>query len=139
MPWALAYEHDCHGNALAGDLRTLCEAVEAGAQVRVRLDYAEEGPAVLRDAAGLWIRDGHVYAQLTILVSCSFQSAFYGDTATVHADYEPTGMRFLDNPYWYFEIVSTRGDTDKSRWGIGDSRPRRRNQGKYAMKWFVNR
>lgn len=139
MPWTFIYEHDRDGRTVAGDLRTLIDAIEAGAQVRVRLDYAAEGPAVFRDAACLWVRDNHVYAQLTVLVSCSFQQEFYGDSATANADYEPTGLRFLDNPYWYFEIVSTRGDTDKSRWGIGDLKSRRRNQGKYAMKWFVNR
>lgn len=139
MPWALVYEHDRHGKYVAGDLGTLTDAIEHGAPVRVRLDYGVEGPAVFRDAAALWIRDGHVHAQLSTVVSCSFQNDFYGDTATVNEHYEPTGLRFLDNPYWYFEIVSTRGDTDKSRWGIGDLKSRRRNQGKYAMKWFVNR
>ena len=137
MPWRLAYQHDPDGAALVGDVRALVEAIENGAEVRVRLDYGSEGPAVFREATCLWVREGHVYAQLAICVSCAFQSDFHGETATVNAGYEPAGLRFLDNPYWYFEIVSTRGDTDKSRWGIDDSRLRRRNQGKYAMKWFV--
>lgn len=139
MSWTLAFQHDRHGKALAGDIRNLIGAIEEGAAVRVRLDYAEEGPAVFRDAISLWVRDGQVYAHLAIVVSCAFQSEFYGETATVNEAYEPTGLRFLDNPYWYFEIVSTRGDTDKSRWSIADAKPRRRNQGKFAMKWFVNR
>lgn len=138
MPWTLVYEHDRDGIAVAGNLVTLREAIEAGARVRVRLDYGEEGPAVYRDAAALWIREGQVYAQLSVLVSCAFQSEFHSDSATVNAEYEQAGLRFLDSPYWYFEIVSTRGDTDKSRWGIGDLKSRRRNQGKYAMKWFVD-
>lgn len=139
MPWTLAYEHDRLGNPVAGKIHNLIEATEAGASVRVRLDYAEECPAVYRDAISLWIREGQVYAQLAIVVSCAFENDFYGDPATVNPDYEANGLRFLDNPYWYFEIVSTRGDTDKSRWSVADGKPRRRNQGKYAMKWFVNR
>lgn len=139
MSWALAYQHDRHGKAIAGDIRDLIDAIEGGATVRVRLDYADECPAVFRNAISLWVRDGQVYAQLAIVVSCAFQSDFFGDTATVNTAYEPTGLRFLDAPYWYFEIVSTQGDTDKSRWSIADAKLRRRNQGKYAMKWFVNR
>src|SRR4051794_36186774 len=121
MPWALAYQHDRDGKAIAGNIRDLIDAIEHGAPVRVRLDYAAECPAVFRDAIGLWVRDGQVYAQLAVVVSCAFQDEFFGDAATVNETYEPTGLRFLDDPYWYFELVSTRGDTDKSRWGIGDA------------------
>lgn len=136
--WNLAYGHDRQGRPVSGKIENLIAAVRAGAPVRVRIDYAEEGPPIYRDVAALWIKDGHVYAQNSTVISAAFQAVYVnGDTATVADTYEKDGLRFLDNPYWYFEICSTRGDVDKSRWGIGDHKLRRRNQGKFAIEWFV--
>ena len=140
MAWTLAYEHDRDGRAVAGDRAALIAAIEGGAEVRVRIDYAEQGPAIFRDMTALWVKDGHVYGQAPPTVSCCFGDVYVnGDTATVGADYPPDGLRFLDNPYWYFEICSTTGHLDKSRWGIADHKLRRRNQDTFAIRWFVRR
>lgn len=137
MGWVMIYAHDATGGAVAGSLADLRDAIRRGCPARVRIDYAAEGPAIYRDIAALWIRDEHVYAQCSTTVSATFQSEFYGDSATVNAAYELGGLRFLDDPYYYFEICSTHGDVDKSRWGIADQKLRRRNQGKFALEWFV--
>lgn len=138
MSWNFVYAHDKNGNVTRGSLAALVSAVRNGSPARVRIDYGVEGPPIYRDIAALWIKDGHVYAQSSPVVSCAFQSVYVnGDLATVNADYEPEGLRFLDNPYYYFELCSTRGDVDKSRWGIADNKLRRRNQGKFAIEWFV--
>jgi hypothetical protein len=140
MTWTFAYAHDKNGNAVRGSLQELADAIRNGAPARVRIDYAVEGPPIYRDIAALWIKDGHVYAQSSPVVSAAFQAVYVnGDTATVSADFEADGLRFLDNPYYYFEICSTRGDVDKSRWGIADNKLRRRNQGKFAIEWFVQK
>ena len=138
MPWKLTYAHDRDGKPVSGSLAELIKAIENGAEARICLDYASEGPAIYRDLTAMWIKEGHVYAQSPAVVSCCFESVYVGgDKATVNADYEPNGLRFLDSPYYYFEIVSTRGDVDKSRWGIADNKLRRRNQGKFGIKWFT--
>lgn len=140
MGWTLMYGHDRAGKALKGSLEELCAAVRNGSPVRVRIDYAEEGPPIYRDIAALWIKDGQVYAQSSPVVSAAFQSVYVnGDTATVADSYEKDGLRFLDNPYYYFEICSTLGDVDKSRWGIADQKLRRRNQGKFGIEWFAQK
>jgi len=140
MSWTLAYAHDRLGNPVKGSLAELRDAIRNGSPARVRIDYAVEGPPIYRDIAALWIKGEHVYAQSSPVVSAAFQSVYVnGDLATVNAEYEPDGLRFLDNPYYYFEICSTLGDVDKSRWGIADQKLRRRNQGKFAIEWFVQR
>jgi hypothetical protein len=138
MGWKLSYAHDRQGKPVQGRLADLIAAVQNGHEVRVCVDYAEEGPPIYRDLTALWVKGDHVYAQSPPVVSACFENVYVNaDTATVGPGYEPTGLRFLDNPYYYFEIVSTLGDVDKSRWGIADNKLRRRNQGKFAMKWFT--
>jgi hypothetical protein len=139
MSWIFAYGHDRLGAPVKGSLGALRDAIRAGAPARIRIDYAAEGPPIYRDLAALWIKGDHVYAQCSTIVSASFQNVFIGDAATVNPDYEEEGLRFLDNPYYYFEICSTLGDVDKSRWGVADGKLRRRNQGKFAMDWFVQK
>jgi hypothetical protein len=139
MSWVLAYAHDKAGNPVKGSLAELRSAVRAGSPARVRIDYDVEGPAIYRDIAALWIKGDHVYAQCSPIISASFQDEFVGDSATVNMEYEPGGLRFLDDPYYYFEICSTLGDVDKSRWRIADHKLRRRNQGKFALEWFVQK
>lgn len=138
MGWKLSYAHDRQGRPVEGKLADLIAAVRAGHEARVCVDYAEEGPPIYRDLTALWVKDGQVYAQSPPVVSACFENVHVaGDAATVGPGYEPAGLRFLDNPYYYFEIVSTLGDVDKSRWSIADHKLRRRNQGKFAMKWFT--
>ncbi|MCE9592030.1 MAG: hypothetical protein K8S99_16095 [Planctomycetes bacterium] len=138
MGWKLTYAHDRLGKPVSGRLADLIAAIESGCEARICIDYAQDGPPIYRDLTALWIKEGQVYAQSPPVVSCCFENVYVGgDTATVGPDYEGTGLRFLDNPYYYFEIVSTRGDVDKSRWGIADHKLRRRNQGKFAMRWFT--
>jgi hypothetical protein len=139
MNWVLVYAHDKAGNPLKGSLAELRSAVRAGSPARVRIDYDVEGPAIYRDIAALWIKGDHVYAQCPPIISAAFQDQFVGDPATVNAEYESGGLRFLDDPYYYFEICSTLGDVDKSRWRIADHKLRRRNQGKFALEWFVQK
>lgn len=140
MPWELAYAHDKHGNPVTGSLNTLINAVENGAEVRVCIDYDDLGPCRYFGVQSVWIRNGHVHAQDSLSVSCAFTDSYsWGSAASVDASYNKEGLRFLDDAYHYYEIVSTTGDTDKSRWNIGEHKLRHRNQGKFAMKWFVNR
>jgi hypothetical protein len=138
MQWSLIYAHDRNGRPVDGELSELIEAIQHGAEVRYYVDYAEDGPGCYKEAQALWIRDGQVYAQNTTSVSCCFDSTYVaGETAAVAAGYEKEGLRFLDDPYFYFQIVSTLGDTDMSRWSVGEHKLRRRDQKKYAIKWFV--
>ncbi len=46
------------------------------------------------------------------------------------------GLNFLSV---YFEIFSTTGDLDMSRWNIGEHKLRRRDQEKFALTWFAQR
>ena len=140
MEWTLAYSHDRNGRPLAGDLAVLIDAIQHGAEVRYYIDYAEDGPGCYKEAQALWIRNGQVYAQNTSSVSACWDSPYHaGDTATVSPDYEKLGLRFLDDAYFYFQIVSTLGDTDMSRWNVGEHKLRRRDQKNYAIQWFVRR
>lgn len=140
MTWTMVYAHDKDGRPTAGKLDDLINAIQAGCPVRYGIDYANHGPEVFKSAQLVCVRNGQVYAQSTGSVSCCFEPSYVnGDTATVAPGYEPQGLRFLDDAYHYFEIVSTRGDCDMSRWNIGEHHCRRRDQDKFGVRWFVQR
>jgi hypothetical protein len=139
VTWELAYAHDPDGQHVEGSRAGLVEAIEHGAEVRVFIDYGDV-PGCYKDAQAIWIKGGHVYAQNTVTVSAAFTSEYaWGDAASVDSGFEAAGLRFLDDAYHYFEIVSTTGDADEARWNIGEHTLRGRNQKRYAMKWFVRR
>lgn len=141
MKWSHIYAHDAQGHRTAGDLASLIDVVRHGSPVRVFIDYAHHGPGCYKDAQAVWIKHGHVYGQNSATISCCFQPSYVnGDTATVSLPgYEPDGLRFLDDAYHYFEIFSTTGDVDMSRWNIGEHKLRRRDQEKFALTWFAQR
>ena len=139
MSWELAYAHDSAGRPVDGSREWLIDAIEHGAEVRLFIDYGDV-PGCYKDAQAIWIKGGHVYAQNTITVSCAFTPDYaWGVGASVDPSFEATGLRFLDDAYHYFEIVSTTGDADEARWNIGEHTLRGRNQKRYAMTWFVRR
>lgn len=139
MPWQLAYHHDAQGKRIAGSLADLIDAVEHGAEVRYYIDYAP-APGCYKEAQAIWIKGGHVYVQNTVSVSAAFSDQYaWGSASSVDPSYEKDGLRFLDDAYHYYEIASTTGDADETRWNIGEHKLRKRNQCKYAMKWFVRR
>ena len=73
-------------------------------------------------------------------MSAAFSAEYpWGSGARIDPSYEAGGLRFLDDAYHYYEIVSTTGDADEARWNIGEHTLRGRNQRRYAMKWFVRR
>ncbi|MBM4407159.1 MAG: hypothetical protein FJ038_00835 [Chloroflexi bacterium] len=139
MAWELAYAHDAAGLALEGSRADLIEAIEHGAEVRVFVDYAPV-PGCYKEAQATWVKDGHVYVQNTASVGCAFTPEYaWGSGSAVDPAFTAGGLRFLDDAYHYFEILSTTGDADESRWNVGEHRLRARNQAKYPMRWFVRR
>ena len=139
MSWELSYAHDAAGRPVDGSRAGLIDAIEHGAEVRLFIDYGDV-PGCYKEAQAIWIKGGHVYAQNTVTVSCAFTAEYpWGAGASVDPAFEATGLRFLDDAYHYFEIVSTTGDADEARWNIGEHALRGRNQKRYAMKWFVRR
>ena len=108
-------------------------------QVRVFVDYAPV-PGCYKDAQAIWVKDGHVYIQNTTTVGCAFTPDYeWGSGSAVSPSFAAGGLRFLDDAYHYFEILSTSGDADESRWNVGEHRLRARNQARYPMRWFVRR
>ena len=139
MTWEFAYAHDAAGAALEGSRADLVAAIEHGAEVRVFVDYAPV-PGCYKDAQALWIKDGHVYAQNTVGIGCAFTPTYeWGSSSAVSSSFAEGGLRFLDDAYHYFEILSTSGDADESRWDVGEHKLRARNQARYPMRWFVRR
>lgn len=139
MPWEFAYAHDAAGNRLDGSRADLIAAIEGGAEVRVFVDYAPV-PGCYKEAQAIWVRDGHVYVQNNASIGASFTPEYaWGSGSAVAPSYPENGMRFLDDAYHYFEILSTTGDADESRWNVGEHRLRARNQATYPMRWFVRR
>ena len=149
--WTLTYANDNRGNALKGSVEELIDAIRNGAPVRYYVDYYGDGEGIYRDAELISIKDGVVWVQNTSAVGTSYKPVYYGgDTATVGERLEMTppvpdipypeaGLRFIDDAYHYYEIVSTSGDSDMSRWKVGEHTLHRRNHGHFAMQWFVNR
>lgn len=139
MAWELTYAHDAAGLALKGSRADLIEAIEGGAEVRVFVDYAPV-PGCYKEAQAIWVKDGHVHVQNTASIGCAFTPEYaWGSGSAVDPSFAEGGLRFLDDAYHYFEILSTTGDADESRWNVGEHRLRARNQAKYPMRWFVRR
>ena len=139
MAWEFAYAHDAAGGALEGSRADLIAAIEGGAEVRVFVDYAPV-PGCYKEAQAIWVKDGHVFVQNTVSVGSAFTSEYtWGSGSTVSPEFAEGGLRFLDDAYHYFEILSTTGDADESRWNVGEHLLQARNQAKYPMRWFVRR
>lgn len=139
MTWELAYAHDAAGAPLAGSRASLVAAIEGGAEVRVFVDYAPL-PGCYKDAQALWVKGGHVYTQNTASIGCAFTPEYeWGSGSVASPEFTEGGLRFLDDAYHYFEILSTTGDADESRWNVGEHHLRARNQARYPMRWFVRR
>ena len=139
MAWEFAYAHDAAGGSLEGSRADLIAAIEGGAEVRVFVDYAPV-PGCYKEAQAIWVKDGHVFVQNTASIGSAFTSEYtWGSGSVVSASFADGGLRFLDDAYHYFEILSTTGDADESRWNVGEHQLRARNQAKYPMRWFVRR
>jgi hypothetical protein len=139
MAWEFVYANDAAGAALEGSRTELVGAIEAGAEVRIFVDYAPL-PGCYKEAQAIWVKDGHVHIQNTTTVSCAFTSEYPWGTASASSpSFGEGGLRFLDDAYNYFEILSTTGDADETRWNVGEHRLRGRNQARYPMRWFVRR
>jgi hypothetical protein len=139
MTWEFAYAHDAAGEPLEGSRADLVGAIEPGAEVRVFVDYAPV-PGCYKGADATWIKDGHVYIQNTGSIGAAFTSEYlWGTSSAVDPSFAPGGMRFLDDAYHYFEILSTSGEADEARWNVGEHHLRGRNQMRYPMRWFVRR
>ena len=139
MAWELAYAHDAAGVALEGSRADLIAAIEGGAEVRVFVDYAPV-PGCYKEAQAIWVKDGHVFVQNTASIGSAFTPEYaWGSGSAVSPSFAEGGLRFLDDAYHYFEILSTTGDADESRWNVGEHRLRARNQASYPMRWFVRR
>jgi hypothetical protein len=139
VAWDFVYAHDAAGAPLEGSREVLVTAIGRGAEVRVFVDYAP-APGCYKNADAVWVKDGHVYIQNTASIGAAFSSDYaWGTGSAVDPSFEPTGLRFLDDAYHYFEILSTSGEADESRWNVGEHRLRGRNQMRYPMRWFVRR
>ena len=139
MAWEFAYAHDADGNAVQGSRADLIGAIESGAEVRIFVDYAPV-PGCYKEAQAIWVKDGHVYAQNTTGIGSAFTPEYvWGSGSEVSPSFAEGGLRFLDDAYHYFEILSTTGDADESRWNVGEHTLRARNQTRYPMRWFVRR
>jgi hypothetical protein len=139
MTWEFAYAHDATGAPLEGSRADLVAAIEGGAEVRVFVDYAP-APGCYKEAQAIWLKDGHVYIQNNASVGAAFTADYpWGTGASVDPSFAPGGLRYLDDAYHYFEILSTNGEADEARWNVGEHQLRGRNQARYPMRWFVRR
>jgi hypothetical protein len=139
MGWEFAYAHDAQGAPLDGSREVLIEAIERGAEVRIYVDYSPV-PGCYKSAEAIWVADGHVYVQNNASVGAAFSPDYtWGSSSDVDPSFAPGGLRFLDDAYHYFEILSTSGQADEARWNVGEHRLRGRNQARYPMRWFVRR
>ena len=139
MAWEFVYAHDASGGPTEGSREALVAAIEQGAEVRVFVDYAPV-PGCYKNAEAVWIKDGHVYIQNTSGVGAAFSADYaWGTGSAVDPSFAPGGLRFLDDAYHYFEILSTTGEADEARWNVGEHQLRGRNQMRYPMRWFVRR
>jgi hypothetical protein len=139
MTWEFAYSHDAEGGPVDGSRADLIDAIEHGAEVRIFVDYAPV-PGCYKDAQAIWVSDGHVYVQNNASVGAAFSPDYtWGTSSAVDASFAPGGLRFLDDAYHYFEILSTSGQADEARWNVGEHQLRGRNQARYPMRWFVRR
>ena len=118
--WKLAYAHDKDGNRTAGDVEALIDAIKNGQAVR--MVFEDQDGYYSMEAEALWVRDGIVYAQNNSQVSASFQGKV---------------LRFQDDSYYWMIVVSTLGDLDMIRWGVGQHVSRGHTNDKAAVKWFV--
>lgn len=139
MAWEFVYAHDAAGRPTDGSRADLIAAIEGGAEVRIFVDYAPV-PGCYKEAQAIWVKDGHAFVQNTASIGAAFTPEYaWGSGSGVAPDFPEGGLRFLDDAYHYFEILSTTGDADESRWNVGEHRLRARNQAKYPMRWFVRR
>jgi len=139
MAWEFAYANDANGARRDGSRADLIAAIEQGAEVRVFVDYAPV-PGCYKEAQSIWVKDGHVYVQNTTTIGSAFTPEYaWGSGSAVAESFSEGGLRFLDDAYHYFEILSTTGDADESRWNVGEHQLRARNQARYPMRWFVRR
>ncbi|XP_048590026.1 uncharacterized protein LOC125573551 [Nematostella vectensis] len=123
-PWSLALAHNAQGTPLAGSRAGLVKAVRAGAAVRIlQIDGAYAFPAqnLQVDPTG-----SDVAAQT--LNSVSMQEV----AGTSEMEIKP-------NPYWFFTIVTSRGERDMSRWSVGAHVSRGNSKDRVGLKWFVQK
>ncbi|EDO46271.1 predicted protein [Nematostella vectensis] len=123
-PWSLALAHNEQGTPLAGSRAGLVKAVRAGAAVRiVQIDGAYAFPAqnLQVDPTG-----SDVAAQT--LNSVSMQEVAGASE-----------MEIQPNPYWWFTIVTSRGERDMSRWSVGAHVSRGNSKDRVGLKWFVQK
>jgi hypothetical protein len=121
----LLYSHDKNGIKISGEIESLIKAIHDGSSSRILLDD-ENGVQLATNAETLWIRKGIVYAQNSSHISVQF------DKKDI--------LKFKDDSYHWFIIVSSIGDRDMIRWKVGEHTlaATGHTHDKVAIKWFVD-
>jgi len=115
--WEEVFYHNENGNPISGSLDALTSAVMSGHRVRVQfvsLNYKTVEPD------GLWIRNGHVTAQILKQVSTSNLT------------------RFEDSISWFWQMVSTTGTVRTTEYKIGQHKHVGDTTDTQKLKWFVD-
>jgi len=120
-PWKLAYAHKSNGRPTFGSKANLLNAIKNGASVRI----THENGDYAFPASNLALSGSEVAAQNVNHVSMQ--------TATDNR----SEMQIQSKAYWWFTIVTTRGERDMSRWKVGVHKSVGRNQNRVGLKWFV--
>lgn len=112
--WTLAYSHDSTGRRLDGSLDFFVGAVLAGRRVRVKMSET-----YFVETDNVYVRNGHVSAQLLGHLSKKDTYSFQSDV------------------YWYWQIASTTGDVETTRYNIGSTKHRGNSNAKASIEWYI--
>ena len=119
--WVLLYETDSLGNLVQGDLSELADAINAGADVKVVLNYGGSRIGVQKCETayteGVW-----AVCQIGVISS---GGPWIGE------------FHIPDNPYYLFQIVNSDGTFIQDRWYVSTQTRFVKTTNTYPAKWYV--
>ncbi len=120
--WVMAYEHDASGSVVSGDIATLVDAVQHGADVKISMPSGKQ--EAFAPCTWTTVKEGYVSCMNTQHIS-------------IRSSEPGSQFGFQDNAYHWFVMLNTEGQRDMSRWSVGEHTDRGHSQDTTAIKWWV--
>ena len=127
--WTRVLSVTANESVTFGSKAALINAIRGGSEVRYNLvNVFEDDPDFLiaHQADNLAIDGDDVGATHIRAISVSRPAT-------------ETEITFQPNPYWWFNIITTTGRLDMSRWTVGVHQDRGHDSRQIGVDWFVNK